>query len=218
MQWALLETLDLAEQQELLAVGRRRRFSRGEVIFHEGDPGDTLHLLHHGHVAVRVTTPMGEVATLRFLGPGDFFGEISVISSAPRNATVSAVDTVETLSLHRDRIHELRRRHPATDGLLLQAAVAEVGRLSHQLLDALYVSAPKRVLRRLLETADTFGRETQTSPVEIPITQDDLAGLAGTTRPTVNKVLADARKAGLLEVRRGCLIVVDAEGIARKSR
>jgi CRP-like cAMP-binding protein len=63
---------------------RRRRFDKGEVIFHEGDPGDTMHLLAKGHVAVRVTTPLGDVATLLILKPGDFFGEVALVSPAPQ--------------------------------------------------------------------------------------------------------------------------------------
>ncbi|MFV0308828.1 MAG: cyclic nucleotide-binding domain-containing protein [Desertimonas sp.] len=55
---------------DLAVTAARRRFRRGEVVFHEGDPGDTVHLVDKGHVAVRVTTPVGDVATVRVVGPG----------------------------------------------------------------------------------------------------------------------------------------------------
>ena len=78
----LLDHLTPAEQQALLAMARRRRFRRSEVIFHEGDPGDSVHLIDKGHVAIRVTTPVGDVATvlLRAMGqseqpPGILRGE-----------------------------------------------------------------------------------------------------------------------------------------------
>src|SRR5215208_3535074 len=122
------------DRQAVLAKARRRKFAPREVVFHEGDPGDTLHLIAKGHVAVRVTTPMGDVATLRILGPPDFFGELAVISPAPRNATVVALDATETLSLHRADVDELRVQHPEVDTLVLEGAVAEVRRLSIQLL------------------------------------------------------------------------------------
>ena len=72
------------QARAFLALARRRRFKRGEVVFHEGDPGDTLRLVDRGHLAVRVTTPLGDTATLRVLGPGDYFGELAVVSPAPR--------------------------------------------------------------------------------------------------------------------------------------
>src|SRR6476660_2554179 len=92
--WPILDVLSDEERQSFLRACRRRRFARNEVIFHEGDPGDTLHLIARGHVAIRVTTPLGDVATLRVLEPGEFFGELAVVSPAARNATALAIDAV----------------------------------------------------------------------------------------------------------------------------
>jgi CRP-like cAMP-binding protein len=212
----LLEALDAEDAARILTIARRRRFGRGEVVFHEGDPGDALHLIEKGHVKIRVTTPLGDTALLRVLGPGDFFGELAVISPSPRNATVAAVEGAETLSLHRDHLNELRGDHPSVDALLLEAAVAEVRRLSTQLLEALYVPAPKRVLRRLLEVGELYGDADQV--VVVPFTQDDVAQLAGTTRPTTNRVLREARGQGLLDIQRGRIVIADPERLARAAR
>src|SRR3954464_13952855 len=123
MKWELFDTFSDDDTRAVLAAARRRRFAKGEVIFHEGDPGDTMHLLDAGRVAVRVTTPMGDTATLRVLGPGSFFGELAVLSPAPRNATTPALEPVETLGLHRDTLDELRAHHASVDRFLLQVAV-----------------------------------------------------------------------------------------------
>jgi len=152
---------------------------------------------------------------LRVLGPGDFFGELSVISPAPRNATLTAIGAVETLSLHRNQIDQLRSEHTQVDRLLLEAAVVQIRRLSTQLLDALYVPVPKRVLRRVAEVAALFA---DGGVNDIPLTQDDIADLAGTSRPTANRVLRDAQAAGLLEIRRGHISVIDAVGLAKQGR
>jgi CRP/FNR family transcriptional regulator, cyclic AMP receptor protein len=213
----LLQLLDPEDAKKLMAVARRRKFAKGEVVFHEGDPGDTIHLLETGHVAVRVTTPLGDSALLRVIGPGDFFGELSVIAPAPRVATITAIEAVETLSLHRDHIDELRRTNPTVDAFLLEVAVSEVRRLSLQLLDALYVPVPKRVLRRVLEVSDLFSG-TGGEAVSIPFTQDDIAELAGTSRPTANRVLREAQDEGLLQIARGRIVVQDATALAKKAR
>ncbi len=202
MDWELLGGLPEEERQAVLAAARRRTFARNDVLFHEGDPGDTLHLIADGHVAVRVTTPMGDVATLRVIGPGGYVGELAVISPAPRNATVIALDPVETLSLSRPTFDDLRQRHPKVDQMVLDGAVAEVRRLATQLLEAMYVPVTSRVLRRLLGLADLYG-------TTIPLTQDDLAGLAGTSRKTVNEVLGDAQEQGVIRLARGRVDVVD---------
>lgn len=200
----------------MLALARRRKFSRGEVVFHEGDPGDTLHLLDRGHVAVRVTTSLGDTATLRIIGPGESFGELAVISPAPRSATIIALEPTETLALHRDQINRVRREHPVMDQALLEAVVGEVRRLSVALLDAMYSPVPTRLARHLVALARTYPADAK-GRIVIPLTQDDLAGLCGTTRATVNQLIGKLSDRKLLEVARGRVTITDLPGLARKA-
>jgi CRP-like cAMP-binding protein len=206
VEWELLAGLDEADREAVLAAARRRRYTRNEPLFHEGDHGDSLHLIAEGHVAMRVTTPMGEVATLRIASPGEHLGELAVLSPAPRNATVVALGDVETLSIQKPMFDELRRRHPAVDGMAMEGLVAEVRRLAAQLQETMYVPAPTRVLRRLHDLVARFGRT-------VPLTQDDLAGLAGTSRKTVNEVLRDIEDRGLVRLGRGAVEVLDPAGL-----
>jgi CRP-like cAMP-binding protein len=216
MDWPILSVLSDADQRALLSTARRRRFARNEVIFHEGDPGETLHLVSKGHVAVRVTTPLGDVATVRVLRPGDFFGELAVVSPAPRNATVVALDVAETLVIHRDQFRDLLDRQPSVQALLVEALVTEVRRLAVQLLDALYVPVERRVWRRLLELESVFGDGTGTAV--ITLTQEDLAQVVGTTRPTMNRFLREGEAAGILCVARGRVEITDHDQLARRAR
>lgn len=213
----MLAGLSEADRRNVLALARRRRFGRGDYIFHEGDPGDTLHLLAKGRVAIRVTTPLGDSATLLIVGPGEHFGEMALVSPAPRNATAVALEPAETLRVHRDEFENLRAREPGIDKLMLDAAIAEVRRLSHQLLEALYVPADKRVLRRLLDLISLYNTGSDVTTT-IPLTQEDLAQLAGTTRPTTNKVLRAAEDAGTLRIGRGRIEVIDQAALARRAR
>lgn len=206
--WPLLGSLPEPELRELLAAARRRRFDRNEVVFHEGDPGDAVHLVDRGRVALRVTTPLGETVTLRILGPGTLFGELALLDAAPRNATVVALERTETLSLHRDRFDSLRRQHPEVDRILLDSLVREVRRLSVHLLEALYVPVPRRVVLRLLDLTEQYGDQGP-GPVDIPLTQDDLAELCGASRTTVNRILRSLQEAGLVIVTRGHIAVPD---------
>jgi CRP-like cAMP-binding protein len=217
MDWKLLTSLTEDEQRRVISQTQRRRFRRGEVVFHEGDPGDSLHLIAKGHVAVRRSTPLGEIATLVVLGPGDYFGELIFVSpESGRNATVVALDAVETLSLHRDQLQMLRGEYPGIDRFLLDAMAKEIRRMSSLLSDALYVPVDKRVLRRLLDVANTYGNDGPARVV--PLTQEDLASLAGTTRPSANKALKLAEEAGLITVSRGEIRLLDPDGLARRAR
>ena len=212
MDWDLLAALNDEERRALLGRTARRRYQRGEVIFHEEDLGDMLHLIAKGHVSVRRSTPLGDLATIIILGPGDYFGELVLVSAHERrNATLIALETTETLSLHRDQLDELRQGHPAIDRFLLAALADDVRRLSDLLMEALYVPVEKRVLRRVLEVARKYGGEE--SGTLIPLTQEDLAGLAGTSRPSANKVVRAAEEAGLIRAGRGQIELIDPDGL-----
>ena len=93
----LLDALSEDDRRRLLATTRRRRFAAGEVIFHEGDRGDCVYVIERGIVAVRVSTPLGDVATLTMLGSGSAFGELALIDgNERRSATVVAIDATDT--------------------------------------------------------------------------------------------------------------------------
>lgn len=217
MTWSLLASLDEADRRNVLGVARRRKFARGEVVFHEGDPGNTLHLVEKGHFAVRITTPLGDVATLRVHGPGGFFGELAVLSPAPRVATVVAIGKAETLSLSDSAIADLRAQSAAVDRVLMEVMIAEVRRLSAALVEALYVPVQKRVLRRLVDLAEMFDAGSGHG-VSIPITQEELAQMVGTTRPTANRILRSLEEAGVVAVARGRIEINDLDALAHRSR
>lgn len=216
MDWGLLAGLSDDERRAVLALANRRRYKKGDIVFHEGDPGETLHLIDRGRVAVRLTTPLGDVATVAVLGAGEFFGEMAVIAPAPRNATVVALEATETLTLHREALNELRAERPSIDRFLMDALVEEVRRITHQLLEALYVPVDKRVLRRLVDLAEIYRAGDET--VTVPLTQEDLAQMAGTTRPSANKVLRAAEEAGAVLISRGKIEVLDRELLAKRAR
>ena len=212
----LLRGLDEAQRRLLQQRMLRHRYPKGDTVFHAGDTGDTLHMIAKGHVAVRVGTPLGEVATLTILGPGDAFGELALVSpKSLRTASVVALDALETQSLDRRTFNEIRLHDPRMDRMLVSILAAQVERLTDHLLDALYCSAEMRMIRRLRDLTILYGAE---NGVEIPLTQEDLATMAGTTRPTANRVLRELADAGILELARGRIVVNSQAGLAKRAR
>lgn len=212
----LLTVLSEADRRHVLAATTRRRFAKGEVLFHEGDPGDTLHVIDKGHVAIRVSTPLGDVATLTILGPQDAFGEQALLTAeSRRTASAIAMDTVETRALHRREFAALVHDHSEVAGALIELLAEQVRRLSDRLTEALFVAAETRVARRVLELASVFGGEV---PITIPVTQDDIAAMAGTTRPTANRALKACAEAGALTISRGRIDVLDLAALKSRAR
>ncbi|MDQ4118686.1 MAG: Crp/Fnr family transcriptional regulator [Actinomycetota bacterium] len=212
IEFPLLAGLDESERSQLFAAAEPRRYGRREVVFHEGDPGDTLHLVLSGRLAVRVTTPLGDVATLSVLGAGQSFGELALIDpDGQRTATVVALEPTRTLALRRSALLALREQHPAFDRFLLGTLAAQVRRLSSMVLEALYLPVEQRIGRQLAYLARVYGGET--GRAEIRLTQDDIAGAAGTTRATANRVLRALEARGAIVLARGRIVVLDRAGL-----
>jgi CRP/FNR family transcriptional regulator, cyclic AMP receptor protein len=213
----VLGALDEDTRTRLVRAGRHRRFARNEVVFHEGDPANALHLIISGHVCVRITTPTGDTAILAVLGPGSTFGELALLSGdRPRAATVAALDPVETFVLTRDQLTRLRQDFPRIDQFFVDLLANYIRLLDKRLIEALYVPVGKRVLRHVLELSRVYGDGSRGTV--IPLTQDTLAGLAGSTRATTNQTLRAAEAAGLITLDRGRVQIEDSVALARHAR
>ena len=215
VEWPLLADLPADEVRQVLSIARRRTFSKGEVVFHRDDPADSLHLVAKGKFAIRVMTYLGESVTLAVRGPGDSFGEMALVSEGRRRAaTVAALEDAETFAVYQADFHRLRREQPAVNEVLIAFLAEEIRRQNERVLEALYVPVERRVLRRLVELAHTYAGGGGV----IPLTQEVLAEMAGTTRATVNQVLRAEQERGTVELRRGKTIVLDGDELARRAR
>src|SRR3954467_15737093 len=111
MPWRLLDGVPDEEVQHLMSVARRRTFTRNEIVFHQGDPADSMHMIRHGRFGVRIRTPLGDVATIAILGAGDAFGELALVGDeTDRSATVVSLERSETVSISRPDLERLRPR------------------------------------------------------------------------------------------------------------
>jgi CRP/FNR family transcriptional regulator, cyclic AMP receptor protein len=210
----LLDAIPDEDVRRLLAAARRRSFARNEVVFHQGDPGDSMHLVWAGRFAVRVRTRLGDATTVAIVGAGDVFGELALVGpDRQRSATVVALERAETRSLARQDLERIRHELPEVDQLLLRLLATRLRRTNDLLAEALYVPADMRVIHRLRELAALYGDGN--GEAVIPLTQDEIAELAGTSRATVNRVLRAEQRGGSLRLTRGRTSVVDAERLGR---
>jgi CRP/FNR family transcriptional regulator, cyclic AMP receptor protein len=213
--WRLLEPLRGDDREAFLALARRRSFARNEVLCHEGDPADSLHLVERGHLAVQGGLPSGAKATFTILSAGDYFGELALLrADRRRTATVVALEPSGTLAVAATAFDALCRRSPGVERILSVLLADRVDILSRRLLETMYESVDRRVYRRLLELARSYGGSDGTAT--IPLSQTQLADLVGATRPSVNQVLQ--RLAGLDVVRlsRSRIDVVDLTALERR--
>jgi CRP/FNR family transcriptional regulator, cyclic AMP receptor protein len=223
----LFADLDEGSLALCAAALRSRRFRKGETIFHSGDPGDTLFLVGEG--AVKITIPPddgSEPAILTTIGPGGFFGELSLLDGAPRSATAVALESTETYILRRDAFDALMDEEPALRHTLMVTLVGEIRRLTAQIEDLHFLDLPGRLARHLLRTiALREGRDPATADdltgeyrLPWPYTQSELAGMIGGSRQSVNRLLADLVDEGLVRFDGDDIVVPDASRLSLAAR
>ena len=209
------------------AALRPRRFRRGETIFHAGDPGDSLFLVTQG--AVKITIPPddgSEPAILTTIGPGGFFGELSLLDGAARSATAVALEATETQILRRDAFDTLVDSQAALRHNLLVTLAGEIRRLTAQVEDLHFLDLPGRLARHLLRTLAIREGRDPASADEVtgehrlpwPYTQSELAGMIGGSRQSVNRLLSDLVDEGLVRFEGDQLVIPDAARLALAAR
>jgi CRP/FNR family transcriptional regulator, cyclic AMP receptor protein len=213
----LFRALPEEGRQLVLERCRPRHFAPRATVVTEGEPGDELFIVVSGRCVVQATTVDGAAVTFTVLGPGQTFGELALVDGRQRRTgTVVALSELDTLVLRRADFVLLRESYPAVDRLLVEALAAQVERLSRHLLESLYVPVEQRIIRRLIAVAGLYGGLEP--GVTVVFTQEDLASLAGTTRPTVNGVLRSLEDEGGLVIGRGRVEIVDPQVLRRRAR
>jgi CRP/FNR family transcriptional regulator, cyclic AMP receptor protein len=196
----------------LSEIARRltvRNYRRGEVIFHQDDPGSALHIIKRGQVKISTISPEGEEAILAILTDGDYFGELSLLDGKPRSANSTAMEITQTLALQRQDFMDILGRHPEMVGDILASLADRLRNTDHLLEDAVFLSLPARLAKRLLELAEKHGVKTDRGlEIDLHLTQQELAAALGVSRVALNKQLGLLQDRGLvsLETRR---IIID---------
>ena len=202
------------EHLERLVQGvRRRRYARGETIFATGDPGTSLCLIASGRVKLSFTSSEGREVILDLLAEGDVFGELALLDGEPRSADAVAVEPTELLLLGRDEFLRTLDDCPKIAITLLSVLSRRLKRDAELLQDAAFLDVPARLARAILRLAKPGADGVARTP---RLRQSDLAGVAGTTRETLNKWLGFYENQGLIRREQGRIAVLRPEALRRR--
>lgn len=195
----------------------RHRYRRGEVIFHEGDPGESLHLIAEGRVKIGRISPDGDEVIVAVLGAGDAFGELVLLDGAPRSAKATALEATETLSLARSVFVRLVDDDPTFRWALFAGIAAHHRRLTDQLAEAHFLDLAGRLARQLARLALDGTRAGSEIRLGRLYTQSELASMIGGTRPRVNRLVGEFVDEGLIRIESDDIVVVDLPALERRA-
>ncbi len=200
-QVSLFDGLSDKDLRELETVVRERSFRKNEVIFHAQEPGNALFVIKRGRVKISMDDRGGREIILRILEAGDFFGEMSLLDGEPRSATVSSLEPCQALILSRDEFLRFIPRHPGVVLKMLTTLSRRLRKADEKISRLVFADAYEKVASVLIEIVEekkiplNIGTE-----VPLLLTRKELADLAGLSRETLTRVIADFQRAGVVRI------------------
>lgn len=212
----VFETLGPAELARVAEVAVPRSFDAGTVVFREDDESDTCYVIRGGNARAIREHPDGRTITLANFGPGDIFGELAMFDDERRSATVEVLDDMQAIAILGPDMRRLMREHPEISAQLvvslgrrLREANRRIARQSFQTVQSRVASALRELVSRAEEQSGE-GRD-----VRVAATQAVIAQLAGSSRESASRFLAELERAGVIVQGRGELTVVDPAALDR---
>ncbi len=211
---ALFAPLGPEERADLASVFIRRAFDRGEILFRQGEPGRHLYLVESGKIKITVPSTDGREALLVILDSGEIFGELSLFDEGVRTADARAMDPVVVHVLPHDIFRKYVEGHPRVAWELLKILAVRVRETDEAMQDVIFFDVPGRVAKRLLDLAERNGvPDPDGTRIDVPLTQEEIAQMVGSSRESVNKALASFSERGWIVLRDRQYVITNAESL-----
>jgi CRP-like cAMP-binding protein len=216
----LLASLDLfahlvpREAEELLAVTTTRKLDARDTLFRKGDPGDQLFAVVEGRLKAVSSGADGREIVFGLMEPGETIGEISILDSQPRSASVVALEPTVLLCLHRRDLLPFLERNPKVTIRIAGLLAGRLRRLSEHVEDASFLTLASRLAKKLLRLKESFGRSTPEGVrIELRLPQQEIGELVGTSRESINKQLRSWAQQDLVRFEGGYLTILDVRAL-----
>jgi CRP-like cAMP-binding protein len=216
---SIFSSLDERALDALVKVTSTRHLDAGQVLFHKGDPGRQLFGVLSGRLKILATGADGKDLVFNVCDPGEVIGEIALLDSNPRSATVAALEPSELLVLDRRDFLPFLEHHPRVSIRLAEVLAARLRRLSELAEDAVLLAVRARLAKRLVALAQRYGRKTPEGvQIDLPLSQQELGDMVGTSRESINKQLRTFAQEGLLLSSTGRLTIRDSVALEAMAR
>jgi len=212
----LFAEMDNDELEKLAGDLKRRFFAAGQTIFYQGDPGHAVYIIESGQVRIYVHGEEGQEVSVVIYGPGDLFGEMSLLDQKPRSATAAVMEDSVLLAMSADDFYRhLRQSHQLALNLML--ALSTRLRQANEAVESLAtLDVNRRLIKKLLQLAERQGTPTEQGiRLRGRLTQEGLASFISTSRESVNRALRALARKGLIDVRHGRIVLLKPHELER---
>jgi CRP-like cAMP-binding protein len=204
---------DLSMVERVAVHGVERRLTRGDILFHAGDPPDSLYLVLDGRIAIAMASQVdNRESVVALMEAGDMFGELGMLDDGPRSALARALEPSTVLEIPFEPVKQLLHDDPRLLWNVTRLLATRLRVMDEVLADSVFLDVTGRTAKRLLEMAG------EQSEFQLPVTQEELAGMVGASRERVNKAIANFIKLGWIEQTDRTYRIVHRDRLELRSR
>jgi len=215
----IFSSLSEEHSEELASIAVEKAYRKNQVIFDQGDPGSSLIILKSGLVKISLVDSNDHEFIIKTLGENDFFGEMSLLDGGRRSASAIAVEDTRVLIVYRDDFVRLIKKNPSVALHLLTALTQRLRMTTDNITNLTFFDAYGKVARCLLDLAEKNGRkEAEGIVLDIKLSRQELANMAGLTRETFARILKEFQVRGCLKTRGKQIIILDKKVLTNEVR
>lgn len=206
----LFGDLPPVDRQRIVQLCTRKRFAAKQVVFHQGEPGREMFIVVSGRLMVSVTSEDGKELGFFIFHENDIFGELALLDGERRSASVKAIEPCELLVLHHRDFKRLLNQHQLIGLKLLSLLAGRVRATTLLYESTVFIEIPGRLASKLLELGEEYGAELEDGiEIDLKLSQYELGTLINASRESVNKQLKTWESQGIIQIRRGKIILSD---------
>jgi CRP-like cAMP-binding protein len=215
---SLFRGLPKATLARIAALGVRRVYEKGALVFMRGDPGDSLCGVVSGRVRISASVPGGKEIFLNIIDPGDCFGEIALLDGQPRTATATAMVRTELIVFQRAPFLALLSTEPQLAAHLIHLLCRRVRWTAQLMEDSALLSVRARIAKRLLSLARLQGPGFPGETIKLTLSQEELAQFLSVSRQVVNQHLQVLKAKGWIRSGRGHVTICNVTSLEELAR
>lgn len=195
----LFSELNPTDTDILTSHGTTRSYPANSILINEGDDTDSLYVVLEGEVKVYASDTAGKEVILNILGPGEYFGELALVDSEPRSASVKTMQATKVMVIAKHDFKKVLAEHPDIAFNMIQSLARQVRELTNNVKSLALMDVYGRVAHTLLELASET--EDGSMVIKQKLTHQDIADMVGASREMVSRILKDLANGGYISIK-----------------
>ncbi len=217
-EYGIISSLNEEDLNYIKSKSKEKLLKENEIIFWEGDKGDSVYFIESGRVNIFLLSGEGKEKSLRIFGKGEFFGEMSIFDKLPRSASARTMSKTKLLIIPGYVILEMVKRNSDLSLRFIRELSRRMRVADIQIKELLFRSSKERVIRNLLSLAVEFGRQTDKGIlIDFKLTQQDIANITGLARETVSRIMSGLENDLLIIVESKSILIPSLDKLRQES-